>query len=455
MAKKNILLLVLVVLGMPNRGVVAQEPLTAPLPAAIGDLPPQLPSMPIPSGSGTRSEDETENLPPSQERSESSSLVPFAEPISSGDLQESADQYSLDENAPMLGLDSALLESSGTWLRRGFWYTEVDIVVTDRIWRQDAFVLMDQQVGVVQSTFNQFFPQSNKLLINGGQNGAEAAPRLKLGRFLFRDGKNRDHAVELVVYGGGQWSQNGRLDANPLNSANNSTTLDVPNQVDRGNTSFSGATSSQFEYNSRLNSFELNYHVSARMGRDRMELEPSGHWVRRAQTSTTKSLTAGIRYLDLSENLVWDAFGFPDADGDNLGEVGNYDVRVGNDLIGTQLGFSWTHERARWSLGAQAKGGMFLNRSDVNSSYAVTGTPIGGSNDIKEDNISFLTDASLTAKWHLRPNFSLRAGLEILFLTSLASAPEQINFAPVSTSEVIAGGSSTFMGGSIGFESYW
>jgi len=95
-------------------------------------------------------------------------------------------------------------------------------------------------------------------------------------------------------------------------------------------------------------------------------------------------------------------------------EQGTYDIRADNDLIGPQLGFSWTYERARWSLGTELKGGVFLNNSDVTSQFEVTGNVTSGNNRIEAENMSFLTDAAILAKWHLRPNVSLRVGIDLV-----------------------------------------
>ena len=458
-AIKNLLLLVLVVFCSFPGGAPAQEQLIAPLETEF-DSPSQKLGLPeMSSGSGTRSPaSATEGLPTPVEGSENGTLDPFADPVTSGnlnsdELEKSVDQYFSPEKEHFV-LEPALLESSGTWLRRGFWYTEFDVVISDRIWRRDPLSLINQIVGTTTTPLGRQVLLSNSLTLNGGQNGAEAMPRMKLGRFLFRDHNNRDHAAEFIVYGGGQWSQKGRLDANLSNSVG-TTSLSVPVTVSRGNIAFNGATSSQVEYNSRLNSFELNYRVSSRMRRDHVELEPSGKWVRRAQPSATWAMIAGVRYLKLTETLNWDAFGIPDNNNDSNLETGNYNILADNDLVGTQLGFTWSRERARWSLGARLKGGIFLNHSDVQSDFAVTGGVTSGNNRINADNLSFLTDAAVLAKWHLRPNVSLRMGLELMFLTSLTLAPEQINFAPVSTAENIVPGNVSFLGGSIGLETYW
>jgi len=252
----------------------------------------------------------------------------------------------------------------------------------------------------------------------------------------------------MIFYGGGQWSVGGRLDA-----VDGGTLTEVPGN---GNTGFEGASSSQYDYDSRFNSFELNYNIKSRMQKDRMELEPSGHWVRRAQPSVTRTLMAGIRYFDLNESFDWDAFGIDnDADATTAAQSGFYNVTTDNDLIGPQLGLGFTYETPRWSLGLNTKGGVFLNHTDVHSRFEVTGGVTSGNNDIEVDNLSFMLESALTAKWHIRPNFSIRTGFEILYASSVAQASDQLNFIPVSTSQVVANGDAAYMGGVLGFEGYW
>ncbi len=420
-----------------GRETAAQEILIPPVAG-----PPQMELPAIPAvGSGSRGSD-TRGFGGGGELPSMASPSPvpgqpsqnfMPEPIASGDLQLGLQPIETGDEYRVFDCEPALLESTGTWLRRGFWYTEVDVLLMDLIWARNDTTLAGQN------------NTSNSLFLEGGRQGAEATPRLKLGRFLFRDHKNRDHAAEIIVYGGGQWTKSGRLDAV------NGGTLNFA--LTGGNISFAGATSTQYDYDSRFNSFELNYHIKSRMRKDRMELEPSGRWVRRAQPSMSRSLIAGIRYFNLNEDFDWDAFGISDANGDV--QSGNYRIRTDNDLFGPQLGFSLTYETARWSLGVKNKSGIYINSTDVDSDFEVTGGITSGDNNIRVDNISFITEGALTGKLHLRPNFSLRAGLEILFITSVAHASEQINFVPVSTSQIVAAGDSTFMGATIGFEGYW
>lgn len=410
-------------------------------------------------GSGTREAMPEYELPATPSTNTAPVLEPIPTPMAPSELQpglvEEGEEYRIFDYQP------ALLESTGTWLRRGFWYSEVDILILDRIWRRDNFILAFQSTGASQLGLD------NTLVIEGGRNGAEATPRLNIGRFLFRDHKNRDHTMEFVAFGGGQWGTSGRLDATPGGTLqtgfNNVATGDLSGSIsflrplDQGNVSFDGATSTEYEYESRFNNFELNYHVKSRMQKDRMEMGPSGRWVRRAQPSISRSLLAGIRYFDLNEDFDWNAFGIDaDANPTTAAESGSYEVRTDNDLIGTQLGLSWTYETARWSLGLSNKSGMYWNHTDLDSNFEVTGGVTSGDNEIEIDNLSFLVEGAIVGKWHMTQNLSLRAGMEILYVSSVAHAAEQLNFVPVQTAQTaIVNGNSTFVGGLIGFEGYW
>ena len=451
--KKIILFLIVGLLGATIARVAAQEVPRTPQTGDLVDGPPELPMPTI----DDLAYDQAEHPNTSLSDSPSSTI----EPIPTGDLQAGLQPHIAGEEFSFLQCDPALLESTGTWLRRGFWFTEVDAVILNRDFSRNGVGLMAQATHINSETdFSGPFRDPfggvfrNTLAINGSRPGAEGVPRVKLGRFLFRDHKNRDHTAEFIVYGGAEWSQNESLEVSPLNTAGTNS-LFVPVFQDGGNVSFTGATRSQFQYDSRFNSFEVNYHVKARMRKDRMELEPSGHWVRRAQPSISRSILAGIRYVDLNEDFDWDAFGIADFDNDGAVESGNYRIRVDNDMIGTQLGFSWIFETARWSAGVQGKSGMYLNRIDLNSNFIVTGGLTQGAANLDEYNLSFVGETAGIAKWHLRPNLSLRASIEMLFISAVAMAGDQIDFIPSGTAAISQGGDSLYLGGSMGFESYW
>jgi hypothetical protein len=348
----------------------------------------------------------------------------------------------------------SLFESSGTWLRRGFWYAEADYMLINKSWDRKGMLFafeggIGQAPGLNQIGQPAFGPvlQMNQLLIDGSKPGADGMARVSLGRFLFRDAGNRDHNVQVTFLGGGQWKQNSAIEASTADGIN------VNDFIDRVNPSFDGARSMGFDYETGFDSIETNYVVKARMGRDQMVLKPDGQWVRSAQTSQTYSFLAGFRYANLTEVLNITAESDPD---DAASEGGFYNVNTDNNLAGGQIGVGISQETARWSVGLNLKGGSFWNRTNLDSEFRAGPDLIAsrGTTDSREDNLSFIGEAEFLVKWHLRPNLSIRAGCEILYVDSIALAPFQVNFVPGGYSPIADDGDIFCMGSVIGLEAY-
>jgi len=406
-------------LAVASRPATAQDMLGAPGGSRAGDLPPNE-SLVLPEGE--------------HDDDGASELVPS--PVAEGD-EELLQSYL---GGPMHALECcpSYFESSGSWLRRGYWFTEVDFLMLNKSWDRKGLLFAFegttsvapgyQQPGFQVPGFGQILA-IDTLTIDGGRPGADGLARVKLGRFLFRDSHNRDHTIEAMYYGGGDWAQSSAL------TASSETGLNVNNFIDRDNISFDGAQSMNFNYLTTLNSVEGDYAVKTRMGRDQMELRPNGEWVRTANPTRTYSFLSGIRYLRLNETLNIGAAGIPNPNttSPNLLLPGAYFVRTNNDLTGGQLGASFAYETARWSIGSSVKGGAYWNRMDLRSNFSVgsQATEVLNSAQIvnsREDNISFVGEFQVLGKWHLRPNLSLRAGFEVLYVDSIALAPHQVNF---------------------------
>lgn len=428
-----LILLVLIVTGPEATALDLFESQT------LGELPPHMPM--------TAQADSFSSGTPIMELPEGEAAIttPVEEPLTlpapTGELMPSVVGGEKVREFQLFDCDPALLESTGTWLRRGFWYAEADAVLLQRRFDRNGVLLM--QSGPTNQA-PVFFPHEI-MGVDGTRPGVEGAPRLKVGRFMFRDETNRDHNLEFVAFGGGNWSQEGQISRD---------ILFVPSQLKGTNEAFDGATDSRYSYDSWFESFELNYHVKQRMLKDRMELEPNGQWVRRAQPSRSLSFLAGLRYFNLDEHLDWQAFGIPDANDDNDDEEGVYDIQTSNHMIGTQMGLSQAFETARWSLGAYVKGGMYLNMIHLESEFDITDTA-SGATDLEGDNLSWIGEASFIGKYHVTPNFSLRAGLEIMHITSTALAAQQIDFNPSGSPYIGMGKDNVYLGGSLGFEGYW
>lgn len=226
----------------------------------------------------------------------------------------------------------APIESTGTWLRRGFWYLETDAVVWNRMWnRDDKLFAADDPQMQDPGFFSPFNPTrqliTNRLMfLQSAHPGEDGSVRATLGNFLFRDSKNRDHTMEFTAFGGGDWQQQ------PVISSAQPFGLFVPFYIDGnlsnqqgtiiGNKSFDESSFQSIDYKSDYASFEFNYRVKQRLGRDRLKLDPNGCWHRDANPGFEREFLAGLRFMELGETLDWRAEDIQEGTSQDLGNDG-------------------------------------------------------------------------------------------------------------------------------------
>jgi Putative beta barrel porin-7 (BBP7) len=323
---------------------------------------------------------------------------------------------------------SAPIESTGSWLRRGFWYAQTEVLVWNRFWNRDDKFLAVQDVNVLDPNF---FPKGRNpagqqpsfntnrfMMLNGSQPGEDAAVRVMLGNFLFRDSKNRDHLAEFTVLGGGDWHQHREL------ASEQPFGLFVPFYISGNNRTWNASSQQTADYSSSIRSFEGNYRVRSRMRRDQLVMDANGEWHRAANAGFTREFLAGLRIVEVRDIFNWTA-----EDIQAVGDDGSYFIRTDNDLFGFQMGAGTAYETARWSLGADTKMGFYLNDAHGRETLKFTADTDSNSDLIsKSDQISWLVEVHVTGRWHLTPNFSLRASYDMTYLTSLAMAPYQATF---------------------------
>jgi hypothetical protein len=355
-----------------------------------------------------------------------------------------------DGEGPAFGWDGqpAPIDSSGTWLNRGVWYAEADALILYRIWQRAAtFVGADDQNVIIPGALPAVGLQlttNRRLDIPSDHPGGDAGVRTTLGRFLFRDDQNRDHTAEFTGWAAGDWVSDGRMSSAAPNG------LFVTFNLDGGNNFFNQSSFQRTIYNSRLNSFEANYRVKKRLGRDQMVMDPNGNWRREASNGFNRNYLAGLRYVQVNETLDWTA-----EDIVVNGADGRYLITTTNDLFGMQFGTGIEYETGRWSAGISAKAGLYWNNAESNQYFNLTASDTNDFNRRQaQDEISWIGEAEVLGRYHITPNCSLRAGLEFMVIDSLALAPRQINFVNVSN-WIETGGNPWYMGGLFGLECYW
>lgn len=324
--------------------------------------------------------------------------------------------------------------SSGTWLRNGLSYVEADVVMLQHNSHNKINLASDATTG-----------SNRQLDVERGALGLSANMRINVGQNLFRDGMNRDHAVEFMFYGLGDWSAEGSLTPATPNF--------IRSDIDPFIGGFNGANEQTFRYVSDLDSYELNYRLSWRLGRDQMVLQPGGDWVRQASPGTLFSMLAGVRVVQIDERFNYTSVSTqPDL------RRGQITVLTNNDLVGGQVGGLWMQQYANWNWGVSGKGGAYVNFTSMNADL-LTVDPVLLELDrevrVEEDVLAFIGELSVFCRYHLQPNISLRAGYEALWTNQIAQATEQLFVTPGPVLEVETGGSPFFMGMSFGFEATW
>lgn len=139
---------------------------------------------------------------------------------------------------------------------------------------------------------------------------------------------------------------------------------------------------------------------------------------------------AGFRYLDLREKLH--IAGQRDETGGT--ESGVYDIRTIKQLCGGQLGARWRCWGERLGFEATGKLGVFGNAAEqeqyitdypADQSGPFPLRPVTGADGTE---VAFVGDLNLTAIYRLNEVWSLRAGYNLIWISGVALAPDQVDF---------------------------
>ncbi len=211
------------------------------------------------------------------------------------------------------------------------------------------------------------------------------------------------HSYELLFLDCGDWKSHKTVNAN--------LTLSYPFDNTGYTHDYNTASQVQSTYKSQMWTGEFNYwkHVTPRF-----ENYFSFSWL------------AGLRYMDLSENMDL-AYSKP-------GYLSHYTVATKNRMPGGQVGVDLQYnpqERLSWDV--LAKVGFFVD-------WAEQKTYLGDLNDtvtlrqftVTKVKVPFFTEASASLAYQLNTHFNIHGGYQMLYVTGVALAPEQ--FSPKTTS---------------------
>jgi hypothetical protein len=341
--------------------------------------------------------------------------------------------FDLDAPAPAV--------SSGEWVRDGFWYTQQSAVYMSRSVSVKNSVILAFDLGAVLLPHNNFFLQIPLDM------GFEPGLRSMIGRRIGRDCRNRDHSVEFTFLGLTHWQTGGGLDS--ITGAGLFTPIDP---TDVSAPVYNGSSQQTFDQVSDFNSYEWNYRIDRRLARDKLVYTRDSTWVRQADPALLPSVYAGVRYVSINETLLWLA----QSVGAEAG-TGSYLVTTHNNMVGPQIGGDLFYERTDWRLGIRTRAAAVVNWNSQRSTVRIlnnNGVPLVPNRDESVDthDAAFVGEIGFVGSYHFRPNFALRASYDLMWVTNLALAQNQLTFNPALPAEISNSHSLFYQGLSLGFE---
>ena len=291
-----------------------------------------------------------------------------------------------------------------------------------------------------------------------------------IGRHLARDSENRDHFGEFTYWGFQSWSQWDRVSGEWMSARDSQNDLYTfgslfspfgitANVYDSYVGGFNRANTHYFEYYSQIHNWELNGRIRPRIRKDRLVLQPNGRWRREARPGPYYSFLYGFRVMSIDERSSFQSRGtIYDSTGAGSAVYGNYNVRTGNDLVGLQIGGDMTYQYNKWQWGFRGKAGPMVNSAHHISEIRSGGTdPFAGSfpNDrlaASRSSVACVIEFGVTGKYMITPHFWLTGGYDLMWVTGLALAPEQMKFETDPSTKLNSGGTVFYHGLTAGCE---
>jgi len=279
----------------------------------------------------------------------------------------------------------------------------------------------------------------------------EPGARITLGRGLWVDAKQRDHALELTYVGTHDWNQNWILDragGTPLISG-------FP--INGPTTPFDQADRYTIETTSDMQSYELNYVIRRRLERDRLVYSPSGVWRREAYPGWRPAVSWGARFMSFDDDFIFRS----STNTGNTVASGEYRIDTRNNLVGAQMKGELMYQTWRYSMGVRGGAAGCINFSDVNAflSAQTTSTTVADisprSLTLRNQNAAVIGELGLVMNYRLTDRLTVHAGYDMFWLGGMELAPEQLTYNTNVIAQQKDSGFVMVQGGTLGFELSW
>lgn len=337
--------------------------------------------------------------------------------------------------------------SSGDWFWNGGWYVAGESLWMDRS-RNNRRVIAEQTV------IDPLGTGARKLKFTSAAQPFNVAPgaRVTIGKSLGRDYLDRDRAFEFIYYGGMSYS-----DIDGRNAVNNGVLVSPLAPLAPG---FSDATAYDTKFSSDFNSWEWNYKLRRRLGRDQLVMSPGGNWTRHAERGWLPALILGTRLANVNEQFSLSS-SRADATQDQFS--GRYHVDAGNWLLGLNIGGELISQNEFYYWGLRGRAAPALTFASTAQQAAGINTllpptsqqTVAFTDEATRTGPGFLGDLTLMAGWNITPNFALQVGYDFLWVAGMATATRQLNLDNRDVNAIDVGGQTFYNGVSFGFYGSW
>lgn len=341
--------------------------------------------------------------------------------------------------------------SSNCWFAPNHWYATSDFMVINH-----DKPLRNTRFAVDVATAN-FFSEQNLTL------GITEGGRFSIGVWRYHDTYGWDHAIEASFVGVTDWHHDFTLVATTPGSITppgattptNSGIFTIPNPGIGG---FNGGDLALFYYKSQFNSGGLDLRWTKRQCKDALVYDScGGFWKRAAEDGYVLTFLLGVHDAEFDERftyIVRRANTPPTTFG------GEYTDRTTNNLLGPHVGSELDYKHDLWYLGVRGGSTICVNFAEVDADINFHDPQtMPGSGSQRQNGFhtgpAALSDFSLLAGWQIRPNMRLRTSYDLMWLTSVARAPDQVRLGAFQPGAINVAGGQMFTGCSLGLEFNW
>jgi hypothetical protein len=351
------------------------------------------------------------------------------------------------------------------------WYIDQDVRIIARSRPRDAVIGYDFTATSLLTAGGTLTEVVNTRSATPGISGAWG---MAIGHYFARDTNNNDHFLEFSFWGLNNWTDDAAVYGHRVTESDNGGTTTTGGSlysqyVNAVNglslAGFNAADTYTVYYSSATNNFELNGRISPRGRPDREVFLPNGQVRRECQPGAYMSYLYGLRFFQLDETFRFHSESSIQTSQDGTGTLltsneytGDYDVVTHNNLLGLQAGAELTFRECRWAWGFRAKAGPYVNFADQESD--IHADEVGGGDYLRRvadsrHGAAFIGEAGVEASYKFRPTLVGRVSYDAMWVSGVAIAPEQLQFAVEPSNRINTNGLAFFQGLTLGLEWQW